>query len=86
MLDTNIEVHFFRGDPGKGHAPWMYSIRDSHGYRLGDSGAENLVVAALGAVLDILGEEAFGAELHDFLGTYIGASKWRSLLKKLSMS
>jgi hypothetical protein len=50
---TNIEVHFFRGDPGKGQDPWMYSIRDDRGYRRGFRGGATIVEAALKAALAV---------------------------------
>ena len=50
-LPANIEIHFFRGDLGKGQDPWMYSIRDG-GYRRGESGGKTLLEAAIKAALD----------------------------------
>ena len=50
--NTNIEVHFFRGDPGKGQDPWMYSIRDDRGYHRGQSGGATILEAAVKAALD----------------------------------
>lgn len=59
-LPSNIEVHFFKGDPGKGQALWMYSIRHERGYRRTESGADTLIGAAVKAAL----------ELEDMSGLY----------------
>jgi hypothetical protein len=63
---TNIEVHFFRGDPAKGHDTWMYSIRgDDRGYRRGKNGGSTLLLAALKAACDIEGATEFYYTLLD---------------------
>lgn len=54
-MKTNIEVHFFRGDPGKKQDTWMYSVRDSDGYRRCEAGASSLLLAALKAACEIEG-------------------------------
>ena len=61
---TNIEVHFFRGDPGKGQDPWMYSIRDDRGYRRGQSGGATLLEAAVKAGLDVEQLEGIAAKFE----------------------
>lgn len=62
-LLTNVDVHFFRGDPTKGHDTWMYSITDESGYRVGKTGSRMLVIAALKAACDIEGSNAFFFEI-----------------------
>ena len=57
MQDTNIEVHFFRGDPGKGQEPWMYSLRTSAGYKQAKRGGHTLLHTAMLAACDLEGHE-----------------------------
>lgn len=63
-MKTNIEVHFFRGDPTKGQALWMYSIRDSDGYRRCDTGANSFLFAAIKAACEIESEYTFAEILN----------------------
>jgi hypothetical protein len=55
VKDTNIEVHFFRGDPGKGQEPWMYSLRTDAGYKRAAKGGFSLTHAATLAACEIEG-------------------------------
>lgn len=63
-MKTNIEVHFFRGDPTKGHPDWMYSIRDSDGYKLCEHGANSFLRAALKAACEISSEYSYAEVLN----------------------
>ena len=47
MKETNFEVHFFKGDPGKNQYPVMFSIRDTKGYRRCTVGGVNMKQALI---------------------------------------